>query len=105
MCVDDGLTSAAQLAKMSIPENRSEPIVARNETANRLDDERRLADSVFFMDAYGLASCMGSGRKTMLAATLRQEAARVAHENALRKRNVILVAKTKERISDYLKRR
>jgi hypothetical protein len=29
----------------------------------------------------------------MLAAMLRQEAARVAHENALRKRNAILVAK------------
>jgi hypothetical protein len=41
----------------------------------------------------------------MLAAMLRQEAARVAYENALRKRDSILVAKTKPRISDLLKRR
>jgi hypothetical protein len=40
----------------------------------------------------------------MLVAMLRQEAARVAHENAFRKRDSILVGKTKQRISDFLKR-
>jgi hypothetical protein len=40
----------------------------------------------------------------MLAAMLRQEAARVAHENAVRKRYGILVAKVRQSVSDILNR-
>ena len=41
----------------------------------------------------------------MLAAMLRQEAARIAHENAVRKRDVILAVKATQTMSDFLKRR
>ena len=40
----------------------------------------------------------------MLAATLRQEAARIAHENALRKRQGMLTVTVRQRISDVLRR-
>jgi hypothetical protein len=40
----------------------------------------------------------------MLAAMLRQEAARIAHENAVRKRRGILSAKIRQSISDVLRR-
>ena len=40
----------------------------------------------------------------MLAAMLRQEAARIAHENAVRKRHGILTAKIRQGISDILRR-
>jgi len=40
----------------------------------------------------------------MLAAMLRQEAARIAHENALRKRYGILTVKVLKNISDVLRR-
>jgi hypothetical protein len=40
----------------------------------------------------------------MLAAMLRQEAARVAHENALRKRQSTLAAKVRQSVSDVLRR-
>jgi hypothetical protein len=40
----------------------------------------------------------------MLAAMLRQEAARIAHENAERKRYGILTAKVRQSISDVLRR-
>jgi len=40
----------------------------------------------------------------MLAAMLRQEAARITHENAVRKRQGILTAKVRQGISDVLRR-
>jgi hypothetical protein len=40
----------------------------------------------------------------MLAAMLRQEAGRIAHENALRKRQGMLSAKIRQSISDVLRR-
>ena len=41
----------------------------------------------------------------MLTAMLRQEAARIAQENAVRKRYGILVVKARQSISDVLQRR
>jgi hypothetical protein len=40
----------------------------------------------------------------MLAAMLRQEGVRIAHENALRKRYGILIVKVRTNISDVLRR-
>jgi len=40
----------------------------------------------------------------MLAAMLRQEAGRIAHENGLRKRQGIAIARIRQGISDVLRR-
>jgi hypothetical protein len=40
----------------------------------------------------------------MLAGMLRQEAARIAHENAARKRQAILSARVRQGVSDVLRR-
>jgi hypothetical protein len=40
----------------------------------------------------------------MLAAMLRQEAARIAHENAVQKRHGIVSAKVRQGISEWLRR-
>ena len=79
------------------------------DSGNRIEDEAQSAapGSAPFLSASAMAANIQSQAmmQKMLAAMLRQEAARVAHENALRKRDAIVVAKTKQRVSDFLKRR
>jgi hypothetical protein len=79
------------------------------DSGNRLEDDAQSAapGSAPFLSASAMAANLQSQAmmQKMLAAMLRQEAAGVAHENTLRKRDAILVAKTKQRISDFLKRR
>jgi hypothetical protein len=59
-----------------------------------------------FLTAAGLAANIQSQAmmQKMLAAMIRQEAARIAHENALLKRNGIMLAKTRQSILDLLQR-
>jgi len=78
------------------------------ESGNQIEDEARLAapGSAPFLTASAMAANIQSQAmmQKMLAATFRQEAARVAHENAVRKRYGILVTKVRQSISDILNR-
>jgi hypothetical protein len=59
-----------------------------------------------FLRAAGLAANIQSQAmmQKMLAAMIRQEAARIAHENALRKRNGIVLNRAQQTIQDLLRR-
>jgi hypothetical protein len=78
------------------------------ESGNHLEEDARRSapGSAPFLTAAAIVANIQSQAmmQKMLAAILRQEAARVAHENALRKRDGILVAKARERISNVLRR-
>jgi hypothetical protein len=78
------------------------------EAGNQIEDEARLAapGSAPFLTASAMAANIQSQAmmQKMLAAMLRQEAARVAHENAVRKRYGILVTRVRESLSDILSR-
>lgn len=78
------------------------------ESGDRIEDESRAAapGSAPFLSAAAMAANIQSQAmmQKMLAAMLRQEAARIAHDNALRKRQGILSAKVRQSISDVLRR-
>jgi hypothetical protein len=78
------------------------------ETGNRIEDEARLAapGSAPFLTAAAMAANIQSQAimQKMLATMLRQEAARVAHENAERKRHGTLVVRIRQNLSDILRR-
>ena len=78
------------------------------ESGNRIEDEAGSAapGSAPFLTASAMAANIESQAmmQKMLAAMLRQEAARIAHENALRKRHGILAAKLRQGVSDVLRR-
>ena len=78
------------------------------ESGHQIEDEARLAapGSAPFLTASAMAANIQSQAmmQKMLAAMLRQEAARVAHENAVRKRYGILVTTVRQSLSDLLKR-
>jgi len=78
------------------------------ESGNRIEDQSRSAapGSAPFLTAAAMASNIQSQAtmQKMLAAMLRQEAARIAHENALRKRHGILSVKVRQSIEDILRR-
>jgi hypothetical protein len=79
------------------------------QSGNQIEDEARLAapGSAPFLTAVARASNIQSQAmmQRMLAAMLRQEAARIAHENAVRKRYGILVVKVRESVSQLLLRK
>jgi len=78
------------------------------ESGNRLEDEARVAapGSAPFLTAAATAANIQSQAmmQKLLAAMLRQEAARLAHENTVRKRHSILTAKVRQGISNVLRR-
>jgi hypothetical protein len=102
--IDDGLTLAT-LKTLKATDQVGDLIL---ESGNQIEDETRSAapGSAPFLTASAMAANIQSQAmmQKMLAAMLRQEAARIAHENAVRKRDVILMAKAKQGISDFLKR-
>jgi hypothetical protein len=77
-------------------------------TGDRIEDEARLAapGSTPFLTAAAMAANVQSQAmmQKMLATMLRQEAARVAHENAERKRHGTLVVRIRQNLSDVLRR-
>jgi len=79
------------------------------QSATQIDDNSRSAapGSAPFLTAAAVASNIQSQvmMQKMLAAMIRQEAARIAHENASRKRYGMLVSKARQNVSDLLKRR
>ena len=102
--IDDGL-ALNTLKTLKSTDQVSDLIL---EVGNQIEDEARAAapGSAPFLSAAAVASNIQSQAmmQKMLAAMLRQEAARIAHENALRKRNGILVAKVRQGMSDVLRR-
>ena len=103
--IDDGL-ALDTLKTLKATDQAGDLIL---ESGNQIEDEARSAapGSAPFLTASAMAANIQSQAmmQKMLAAMLRQEAARIAHENALRKRQAILAAKTRQRVSDFLKRR
>lgn len=78
------------------------------QSGNQIEDQARSAapGSAPFLTAASVAANIQSQAmmQKMLAAMLRQEAARVAHENAVHKRYGILVTKVRQSVSDILNR-
>jgi len=79
------------------------------ESGNQIEDEARSAapGSAPFLTAASMAANIQSQAmmQKMLAAMLRQEAARVAHENAMRKQWSVFAGKARQSIPDLLIRR
>jgi hypothetical protein len=79
------------------------------QSGDHIEDEARLAapGSAPFLTAASVAANVQSQAmmQKMLAAMIRQEAARIAHENSLRKRYGLRAAEARQGISDLLKRR
>jgi hypothetical protein len=78
------------------------------DSGDRIEDEARAAapGSTPFLTAAAMAANIQSQAmmQKMLATMLRQEAGRIAHENALRKRQGMVGAKIRQSISDVLRR-
>jgi hypothetical protein len=78
------------------------------QSGDRIEDEARVAapGSAPFLTAAATAANVQSQAlmQKMLAAMLRQEAARIAHDNSIRKRHGILTAKVRQGVSDILRR-
>jgi hypothetical protein len=78
------------------------------QSGDRIEDAARTAapGSAPFLTAAGLAANIQSQAmmQKMLAAMIRQEAARIAHENALRKRHGVLLTRVRKDLSDLLER-
>src|SRR5204863_4141004 len=98
--IDDGLTLAT-LKTLKATDQVGDLIL---ESGNQIEDEARSAapGSAPFLTASAMAANIQSQAmmQKMLAAMLRQESARIAHENALRKRSGILSVKARQGISD-----
>jgi hypothetical protein len=79
------------------------------ESGKQIENESRSAapGSAPLLSAVAFAANIQSQAmmQKMLAAMIRQEAARLAHENAIYKRDAVLASKVRERVSDMLIRR
>jgi hypothetical protein len=79
------------------------------QSGDHIEDEARMAapGSAPFLTATSVAANIQSQAmmQRMLAAMIRQEAARIAHENSRRKRYGLLAARARQDISDSLRRR
>ena len=104
MDIDDGL-ALNSLKALKAADQASDRIL---DAGNQIEDEVRLAapGSAPFLTAAAMAANIQSQAmiQKMLATMLRQEAARVAHENAERKRHGALIVKIRQNISDVLRR-
>jgi hypothetical protein len=102
--IDDGL-ALDSLKTLKTMDQAGDLIL---ESGDRIEDEARVAapGSTPFLTATAMAANIQSQAmmQKMLAAMLRQEAGRIAHENALRKRQGMLGAKIRQGISDVLRR-
>ena len=104
MDIDDGL-ALNSLKALKAADQGSDRIL---DAGNHIEDEARLAapGSAPFLTAAALAANIQSQAtmQKLLATMLRQEAARVAHDNAERKRHGALVVKIRQNLSDVLRR-
>src|SRR5437867_1464403 len=103
--IDDGLAMDS-LKTLKATDQMSELVL---ESGNQIEDQARSSapGSAPFLSASAMAANIQSQAmmQKMLGAMLRQEAARIAHENAVRKRDGILMVRARQGISDFLKRR
>lgn len=102
--IDDGL-ALGTLKTVKASDQMGDLILG---AGNRVEDEARLAapGSAPLLTAGAMAANIQSQAmmQKMLAAILRQEAARLAHENAERKRQGIFASKLRQSLSDVLRR-
>ena len=102
--IDDGL-ALNTLKTLKATDQAGDLIL---ESGDEIEDEAQAAapGSAPFLTAAAMAANIQSQAmmQKMLAAMLRQEAARIAHENAVRKRYGILTVKVRQSISDALRR-
>jgi hypothetical protein len=102
--IDDGL-ALNTLKTLKATDQAGDLIL---ESGDQIEDEAHAAapGSAPFLTAAAMAANIQSQAmmQKMLAAMLRQEAARIAHENAERKRHGILTVKIRQSISDVLRR-
>ena len=102
--IDDGL-ALDSLKTLKATDQMSELVL---ESGNQIEDQARLSapGSAPFLSAFAMAANIQSQAmmQKMLAAMLRQEAGRIAHENALRKRQGMLTVTVRQGISDVLRR-
>jgi hypothetical protein len=102
--IDDGL-ALNTLKTLKATDQAGDLIL---ESGDQIEDEARAAapGSAPFLTAAAMAANIQSQAmmQKMLAAMLRQETGRIAHENALRKRHGILTVKVRQSISDVLRR-
>lgn len=103
--IDDGLTLST-LKTLKATDRVADVIL---ESGNQIEDEARSAapGSAPFLSAAAMAANLQSQamNQKILAAMLRQEAARIAHENAVRKRYGILTGRARQSILNVLQRR
>jgi hypothetical protein len=102
--MDDGL-ALNTLKTLKATEQAGDLIL---ESGDRIEDEARAAapGSAPLLSAAAMAALIQSQAmmQKMLATMLRQEAGRIAHENGLRKRQGIVMARVRQDISDVLRR-
>jgi hypothetical protein len=103
--VDDAL-ALGTFKTLKASDKSSELIL---QSGNQIEDHARSAapGSATFLTAASVAANIQSQAmmQKMLAAMIRQEAARLAHDNARRKRQAILVGNARQRVSEMLMRR
>ena len=103
--IDDAMTLGT-LKTLKASDRTSDLIL---QSGNQIEDQARSAapGSAPFLTAASVAANIQSQAmmQKMLAAMIRQEAARIAHDNTRRKREAILVSKARQNVSDLLKRR
>jgi hypothetical protein len=104
MDIDDALTlNTMKTLKAS---DQISDLVRRS--ADEIEDAARSAapGSAPFLTAAGLAASIQSQAMTqkMLAAMISQEAARIAHDNAIRKQRGIVLIRVRQGVSDLLER-
>ena len=103
--VDDAMVLGT-LKTLKASDRTSELIL---QTGNDIEDHARSAapGSAVFLIAAGAAANIQSQAmmQKVLAAMIREEAARIAHDNANRKRQALLLRNARQNVSDVLKRR
>lgn len=101
--MDDGL-ALSTLKTLKATDQAGDLIL---ESGDRIEDEARAAapGSAPLLSAAAMAANIQSQAmmQKMLAAMLRQEAGRIAHENGLRKRQGSVIARVRQGISDVLR--
>jgi hypothetical protein len=103
--MDDAM-AMAQLKTLKAADEISDRTI---EASQAIEDEARLAapGTAAYLSAAGIIAALQNQAvmQRMLAAELRQEAARLAHDNTVRKRNAMLGKELRQSMGDMLKRK
>ena len=103
--MDDAM-AMAQLKTLKVADEISDRTI---EASKAIEDEALLAapGTAAYLSAAGIIAALQNQAvmQKMLAAELRQEAARLAHDNTIRKRNAMLGKELRQSMGDMLKRK